>query len=352
MRSQEFRRLARSPAYAAAGTLALPRRPRVLLFGAYGNGNLGDAIQATSLARAIGSIRPDVEVWASSALPAAYPFAYNRILPPEAVAKPDLVNSFDLLIVGGGGLLAHPHDPLTDPKWQEGLELPVVFLGIGADDATAGKSGNLLRKAVYVSGRDGQSVAALSRFSNAVGFVPDPVLSDIAYLPDASSDPPKFNRTEKRLWILKSANHPQLLDLCRCIAESDDMVCFLEPHLDFELVEHIPHARPIYCVDDLLAMIDEAKIVFSMRYHGCILAMLRGKPVFGLREPKCLSLLERYGNGQWFSSELASPSCRGMSFAATDTKLAEDRVAFLDGLNAALAFIYGEEAPLCQMSGR
>src|SRR5262249_56320647 len=48
LRSTEFRAMARSPAYAAAGKLGPSRRSRVLLFGAYGNGNLGDAIQALS----------------------------------------------------------------------------------------------------------------------------------------------------------------------------------------------------------------------------------------------------------------------------------------------------------------
>src|SRR5207248_4756649 len=62
--SAEFRKLARSPAYAATRSLASPDRPRVLLFGAYGNGNLGDAIQASSLAQAINLLRPEIEVWA------------------------------------------------------------------------------------------------------------------------------------------------------------------------------------------------------------------------------------------------------------------------------------------------
>src|SRR5947207_2201339 len=76
--SQEFRKLARTPAYVAAERLAPSNRTRVLLFGAYGNGNLGDAVQASSLARAISLIRPDIDVWACSAMPAPYPFQYHR----------------------------------------------------------------------------------------------------------------------------------------------------------------------------------------------------------------------------------------------------------------------------------
>jgi hypothetical protein len=52
--SQEFQKLARTPAYVATAPLAVSNRTRVLIFGAYRNGNLGDAIQASSLARAIG----------------------------------------------------------------------------------------------------------------------------------------------------------------------------------------------------------------------------------------------------------------------------------------------------------
>jgi hypothetical protein len=71
-------------------------RTRVLLFGAYGSGNLGDAIQAISLLRAIQSIRQDVEVWACSQLPCQFPFPFEYVLPAKQIYIVSLLNQFDL----------------------------------------------------------------------------------------------------------------------------------------------------------------------------------------------------------------------------------------------------------------
>ena len=176
--SSEFRKLARSSAYAVTRALSWPDRPRVLLFGAYGNGNLGDAIQASSLAHAIRILRPDIEVWACSFLPAPYPFAHELTLQHDGILNPAIVNSFNLLLIGGGGLLSHPHDPLTDPEWQKMLEVPVALIGVGAAEPVASKAEILIRKAVYISGRDDHSIATLRNFDREPAFVPDPVLCD------------------------------------------------------------------------------------------------------------------------------------------------------------------------------
>jgi hypothetical protein len=204
--SAEFRRLARSPAYAPTRALALPDRPRVLLFGAYGNGNLGDAIQASSLARAINLLRPEIEVWACSALPAPYPFAHQLTLQPDAILTPAIVNSFDLLVVGGGGLLSHHHDPLTDPKWQTMLQVPVALIGVGAAEPVASKAEILIRKAIYVSGRDTHSIATLRKFAKEPAFVPDPVLCDASYLNQQEERSSLRQLSDRKLWILKYVN--------------------------------------------------------------------------------------------------------------------------------------------------
>ena len=116
-------------------------------------------------------IRPEIDVWACSALPAPYPFAHQWTLPADAILNPAIVNSFDLLVIGGGGLLSHPHDPLTDPSWQAMLQVPVVLIGVGAGEPVASKNEILIRKAVYVSGRDNQSIAALRKFGKEPDFV-------------------------------------------------------------------------------------------------------------------------------------------------------------------------------------
>jgi hypothetical protein len=335
--SAEFRRLARSPAYAAARALHSPNPPRVLLFGAYGNGNIGDAIQASSLARAINSLRPEIEVWACSAMPAPYPFAHELTLQGDAIVNPAIVNSFDLLAIGGGGLLSHPHDPLTDPKWQAMLQVPVALIGVGAAAAAAGRSEILIRKAIYASGRDDPSITTLRRFRDDVDFVPDPVLCDAHYLStsDVTVFPP--SSSERRLWVLRYVDTENFTQLCDRLRGSADRVCFIEPHLDFQIVQKLPNAIPIYRVEDLISMIDGADLVLSMRYHGCILAMLRGKRVFGLFERKCCDLMERYGNSQWFSAALSNPADLTAPYVSVGSKLSQDRITFLRGLQKVLS---------------
>jgi polysaccharide pyruvyl transferase WcaK-like protein len=335
----EFQELARSPAYAAARALVSPNHPRVLLFGAYGNGNLGDAIQASSLCRAIKFLRPEIEVWACSALPAPFPFAHQLTLQPDAIFTPAIVNSFDLLIIGGGGLLSHPHDPLTDVKWQTMLQVPVALIGVGAAEPVASEAENLIRKAVYVSGRDDDSIATFRNFAREPAFVPDPVLCDASYLNQHEERCSSRQSNDRRLWVLKYVNTEDFFALCSSLSQADDIVCFIEPHMDFPIIEHLPNALPIYFVEDLITMIDESDLVLSMRYHGCILAMLRGKRVFGLREQKCSDLLARYGNKLSFSTSVASALDAGIKYSPPDIYLDEDRKIFLDGLSKALTFI-------------
>ena len=338
--SAEFRKLAWSPAYPAARFLATPSRSRILLFGAYGNGNLGDAIQASSLARAIGTIRPDIEVWACSALPAPYPFAHERTLPAEAIINSAIVNSFDLLIIGGGGLLAHPHDPLRNPEWQAMLELPLAIVGVGAAEPVASGHENLIRKAVYLSGRDSPSIISLSKYGKDALMLPDPVLCDQTYFSQLKKDSIALPAVAKRkLWILKYLNTDDFRNLCHQIVEAGDTVCFLEPRLDFPILQYVPNAIPIYFVDDLISIIDQADIVLSMRYHGCILAMLRQKTVFGLREQKIFDLLFRYENSQAFSTTLDYSVSDQIRYAQVDSRILQDQANFLEGLSAALSFV-------------
>lgn len=101
-------------------------KKRIVLFGAYGNGNIGDAIQALSIARHLKVVRPEAEVWSYSELPGRYEFQYDRVLPQGLFLRAAGLNQFDALIVGGGGLLSHPHAPLFDETWQTTTNLPVI----------------------------------------------------------------------------------------------------------------------------------------------------------------------------------------------------------------------------------
>ncbi|RIA46301.1 polysaccharide pyruvyl transferase WcaK-like protein [Hephaestia caeni] len=324
--SDEFRQLARM----GHNFLLAPRmRKRVLLFGAYGNGNIGDAIQAESLRRHLEIVRPDLEVWAYSEIPGRYPFRHDRVLPPGAFLRSPAVNQFDAIIVGGGGLLSHPHAPLFDESWQSMVAVPVVILGVGASKPVCERSKVLLQKASFISGRDTSSIDALKGYRDDVQLVPDPVLCDPFYQ--------RKTIGQGKLFVIKHGTEKELVAARQHFDPKHDAACFIEPSLDITVSRHFPEAVPISSVDDLVEMIDAHHLVISTRYHGCILAILRGKAVVGIREQKSKELLARYAAGSRFYPSFSVMSGTDISTdGSNDRLLADDRFALLAALNTAL----------------
>ena len=342
--SAEFRSKAQNAWYIPGQRLAAASRPRILLFGAYGNGNLGDKIQAESLLRAIRHIRPDVEVWACSALRGMYPFPFDRVLPAEAFNNPRIVNGFDMLMIGGGGLLSHPHDPLANAEWQKAIRIPVAFIGVGAAADVAARSDILLKKAVYVSVRDDHSMVAMRKIGQPAGFLPDPVLCDSFYDVRARPRIPRKSQGDRKLWILRYFDQAQLRQWRDAVDPEQDEICFVEPPLDFPLVSEFPFAKPVYGTDELIAMIDNADVVISMRYHGCILGMLRDRPTIGVREHKSMDLFRRYGNERYFVRNAAEISFDLAQYRAPDALLIRDRAHFVSEIGNVLATLQGAQA--------
>src|SRR3712207_2872937 len=93
---------------------------RVLIFGAYANGNLGDAEQAASVARHLRAYRPELDVVAVAHSVADKPYSPSPASRGQNlvdILDPAFVNGFDSLLIGGGGLLASKHKPLTQADW-------------------------------------------------------------------------------------------------------------------------------------------------------------------------------------------------------------------------------------------
>jgi hypothetical protein len=333
--SREFKEIARNTAYFGGN---LNRRRRILLFGAYGNGNIGDAIQAASLLRAIKGVRKDLEVWACSQLPSQFPFPFEYVLPPKQIYNVSLINRFDLIIIGGGGLLSHPHDPLTSEEWQRAIDVPVALFGIGAGGDAASKCSALIAKAVYASGRDEPSLAALRRYRKEVRFVPDPVLADPYYCAIANDRRKHRVTGRKKLWIIKNTSNPRTRAIINMINPDEDDVCFVEPFLDFPIVNLFPTAQPVYFVNDLIAQIDKSAVVISMRYHGCILALLRNKPAIALFEQKSRDLFVRYGLDSFFcEGDKTIPAIS--DFVGPNDKIAMDQKIFRSELEDVLSLL-------------
>ncbi|MGE7197358.1 polysaccharide pyruvyl transferase family protein [Brevundimonas naejangsanensis] len=305
-------------------------KKRIVLFGAYGNGNIGDAIQALSIARHLKVVRPEAEVWSYSELPGRYEFQYDRVLPQGLFLRGAGLNQFDALIVGGGGLLSHPHAPLFDETWQTTTNLPVIVLGAGAIGPVAARSKTMLDKAVFVSGRDDASLAALQAIRDDAHSIADPVLCDPHYIGGSDVG-------TGRLFILKKAEDAEYEAVKRIYRKGIDSVCFIEPAIDFDLTAHFPEAYMLTSVDDMIAMIDAHSDVVSTRYHGCILALLRGKKVVGIREQKTQELLTKYGLAQNFFTSFAHvKDIDDLPQSDVRELVAQDRATFLSGLDTAL----------------
>lgn len=284
------------------------RDVKVLLFGAYGNGNMGDAYQAIALQKHL------METWGlresqifatSLACSSDFPFPPAQKLPPDAILDPWIVNRFDCLIIGGGGLIGHPHEPLFDAAWVGRVHTPMLLLAVGAASPTAEMHRALLERAWLVSGRDEPSLAALKRVREDAVLIRDPILSigDIAAL--GALDAVRPSRTASKsdiggevLWILKypaSRKDIGFLTKVANLIQSQDTgrhsVVSIEPERDQALEQFLPgQVRYLSSLSDLRLSLERAKVVVSMRYHGCIFAALAGKPSIGYSQPKIKNL--------------------------------------------------------------
>src|SRR4051812_36366906 len=93
----------------------------VLCFGAYGNGNIGDSIQANALYHEVRSFLPDRKIAACTVFGRDYPFDGDAKVPGGALRSAEAMKLPALIMIGGGGLLAHPHTPLQEPEWARNL---------------------------------------------------------------------------------------------------------------------------------------------------------------------------------------------------------------------------------------
>ena len=178
----------------------------------------------------------------------------------------------------------------------------------------------------------------LERFRNDVHFVPDPVLADFHYfLNDADNSTHRVAPVNK-LWILKNAQSGTSRELMQMVNPEQDEICFVEPFLDFPLLDIYPAARPIYFIRELITLIDRAAMIISMRYHGCILAILRDKPILGLSEQKSRELLIRYNLSDFFSDGGTTIPDPG-EFSRPVDKIVRERDLFRRELSSVLSLV-------------
>jgi tetratricopeptide (TPR) repeat protein/polysaccharide pyruvyl transferase WcaK-like protein len=284
---------------------------RVLIFGAYGNGNLGDAYQAIAVQRHLMACwgLEESQIFATSLLSSAdYPFPAAQKLEASAILDAGAVNSFDCLLIGGGGLMEHPHGPLFTAAWVSSLHLPVGIIAIGATSGSAETHRLLLQKAWLVTGRDAGSVAALRRIRPDTHLLRDPVLCarDLSELTSFDGETAMSGTSpaigKGVLWILKHPSNSEEKEFLRRVAlhlNSDGKshtVVAIEPRLDQVLTGQMPlPVRFISNLRDLMTAIEGCSTVVSMRYHGALLGAIANKVVYGYAQPKLRNLYDELG---------------------------------------------------------
>jgi polysaccharide pyruvyl transferase WcaK-like protein len=229
-----------------------------------------------------------------------------------------MLRRYRILIIGGGVLLSTPHFPLYVETWVRGLlsiGLPYVIVGVGAsreeilDPERSAAYRSLVGNALFVSGRDRESIEALRLFREDSCFVLDPYFSakfSREHNTILSKDRiravlvPKFplNAAERAAldYLLKVQRH------CAS-AEVECEVIFFEPELDKDIIDKFPHGRSVAGVDEFVGRLTENTIVFSMRYHGIIFSLCNRTTCWALGARKNINLYEEIGLNDYLIAE-------------------------------------------------
>lgn len=265
---------------------------RVLIFGAYANGNLGDAEQAASVARRLREYRSDLEIVSASHSVADrlyYPDPASIARNLTAILDHDYVNSFDALLIGGGGLLASKHRPMESAAWVEGVNIPIGIYGVGANPATVEICQALLEKAHIVSVRDAFSMDAVKPVREDVILLRDPILND----PTIDATERRQSLENSRMAVIPRKFVSKAETAYRSFNEAmlrRDFVVSFFPATDqlSGALDFFPEHDVLFTVEmeSFKAAARNADLIFSDRYHGCILGMKRRVPTLPLLRSK------------------------------------------------------------------
>lgn len=262
---------------------------KILSIGAFSNGNLGDMYQADAIARLVHATNLNVTV--TSASPSkrgsVYPAHNHEVAPAGALFDSHFVNSFDAVIVGGGGLLAADHRPLHNSDWVQEINIPMIALALGAAGEAATNAADFVQKCQFFSVRDEYSRDAIGDLRDDVEIVMDPILLDAVNTypsPDRqfSKDTPKGIA-----WVPGRLLPKTQLQWAKVMAteyEKEDCVFSFNPATDKAsgFLETFKNTEYLDEVDTYLRSIRECNFVVSERYHAAIYSLVMGIPVIGI----------------------------------------------------------------------
>eukprot|EP00903_Cladosiphon_okamuranus_P011247 g10611.t1 len=210
-----------------------------------------------------------------------------------------MVNKFKAFIIGGGGIFADKHHaPLFMDEFAEALTVPIIVMGVGANYRAKGYS-TLLRKAVFVSGRDTPSIERFAGILNStatpatrpdkVRLVRDPVLSDME-LTDPDGDcwmQSQGNETQGLCFVLPAANNVMAIRnhkrFKKNLVKRGDRLINVFPKHQAE-IEQFNYPEPVQEIVNPMEFAQRlcsCKAIISTRFHGVILGFHMGVPTFG-----------------------------------------------------------------------
>ncbi|EHP91383.1 polysaccharide pyruvyl transferase family protein [Methylorubrum extorquens] len=284
-------------------------RKQFILFGAYGNGNLGDAEQAQCISyflKESGLSTTDIASTSWENRDYSYPFS-ERKLPYNAILDPERISNASMIVIGGGGLLGTPHFPLHNERWLDfiiGRKVPYVLWSVGgghchlSDINFEAAYNKLISHASLVAARDEESYVAISKIRSDAIFLEDPVYA--ANIQQLRS----IREGGKIHAILK---HPvndcesQFVNHIRNYYRSDAgknlTVSFLEPcnPNERQIMNDFPGCRTAKNIKELDHVLTGARLGVTMRLHGAAVMARNGLKLIGVCQPKIRALLERYG---------------------------------------------------------
>lgn len=303
-------------------------KKKIILLGAYGNGNLGDKEMAIATASFLERDQ-NVVCFAHSDLNIQdYPFPIERKLASGLpVLNARVLSLFDGLVIGGGGLLAYPHYPIWTTEWAHLLSVPYGILGCGVGVPLPKPLHPLVSGAAVVSARDPGGVMELGRFNSDAMFIPDLLLATCPMLPPA---PPSSAGPTRRLFVLRAPAAMWHEDLRQTMGPHDHVALF-EREQDTALIDMFPGCSIVEDAETFRELMRDYDLIVSERYHGAILALLEGRSVAGVwrddhNGSKIVQLFDALGLGDKCHDISSVPArLEAYDTAAAQQRLAEQR---------------------------
>jgi hypothetical protein len=250
----------------------------VLIFGAFGNGNLGDYTISEKVDNFVAEL--DIGFFYYSCIDV---FCYkvrkgvkleNHGSLSISPLNPIVLSVFDGLLIGAGGILAHPHWPIWSQEWPYLLPIPHALFAVGVSDPVPLQYRNLVRLAKSASARDQRGVAALRTLSPGAFLCPDPILALLS-VPDCPRE------GAGRAYILRGPVRAEHLQIQKQLSAADTVIG-MEIAVDWPLIELFPGISFATSMEQLLNLVQGTEAVVSERYHGAVAGLLSKKRTHGL----------------------------------------------------------------------